>query len=215
MFDMDGLLLDTELVHKKAFIDTCGHFSINKDPSFFDRLIGLDKKKSRILLEGFLEDQISLEAFETLWIDIFRGRTANGAPVKAGVKDLLCHLNQENLPCAVATSSRYESAKRHLENAELFGFFQTVTGGDQVSDGKPAPEIYLTAAATLSVSPEKCIAFEDSENGVRSAVSAGMTVVQVPDLLMPSEELKSLNHLITETIIDGAMHYGLYPRALS
>ncbi len=211
IFDMDGLLLDTELIHKKAFSDTCIHLDINKDPSFFDELIGLDRKKSRVLLEGVLEDLVSMERFETLWIDMFRQRTADGTPVKAGVKDLLEHLNGMNFPCAIATSSRYESAKRHLENAELLDFFQTVTGGDQVSNGKPSPEIYLTAAATLSVSPERCIAFEDSETGVRAAVSASMTVVQVPDLLMPSEELKLLNHLIAETITDGAVHYGLYP----
>jgi beta-phosphoglucomutase-like phosphatase (HAD superfamily) len=79
-------------------------------------------------------------------------------------------------------------------------------GGDQVEYSKPHPAIYLKAAATLGAMPEKCLALEDSDNGVKSALSAGMTVIQVPDLVQPSSNLRELGHIILGSLRDVANH---------
>ncbi len=211
IFDMDGLLLDTENVFKTAFLQTVKELNLNIDTSFYNQIIGLDAIRSRAMIKSYLNNEVSIETFEEAWINNYRQDISTNIPVKEGVEDLLTHLNATDMPCAVATSSRYESAKRHLQNASLLNFFQTITGGDQVTNGKPAPEIYIKAAGTLNIEPEKCIAFEDSKNGVLSAVAAGMTVVQVPDLVKPDKDLKILEHLIVDTILEGAIHYKLYP----
>ena len=210
IFDMDGLLLDTERLSKRSFMATCDHFNLERDSNFFNQLIGLNSKKSNLLIEEFLNNEVELKTFETKWIETYRQSLANHIPVKDGVEELLAHLKDIGLPCAVATSTRTESACKYLERTSLLPYFKIVIGGDQVSNGKPAPDIYLEAAEVLNVIPENCIAFEDSENGVRAAVSAGMTLVQIPDLIEPSEELKSLNHTIANSLLEGARLHGIY-----
>src|SRR5207253_2615312 len=108
----------------------------------------------------------------------------------------LDHLDSLQIPVAVATSTKSARAMQKLGDAGIGGRFKAVIGGDQVENSKPHPDIYLKAAAALGVLAEKCLALEDSENGVRSAFSAGMTVIQVPDLVEPSEALRSLGHVI-------------------
>ena len=82
--------------------------------------------------------------------------------------------------------------------------FVAIVGGDQVQKSKPHPDIYFKAAAILGVTPKNCLALEDSENGVRSAVSAGMTVVQIPDLVQPSLDLRGLGHIVLGSLRDVA-----------
>jgi beta-phosphoglucomutase-like phosphatase (HAD superfamily) len=84
----------------------------------------------------------------------------------------------------------------------LLDYFEIVIGGDQVERGKPDPDIYLKAASALSAAPSKCLALEDSTNGVKAAVAAGMTVVQIPDLVQPNEELLQLGHIVLSSLAD-------------
>ena len=101
------------------------------------------------------------------------------------------------------------SARELLERTDIARFFRTVTGGDDVVEPKPAPEIYLKAAASLGVEARDCCAFEDSGPGTRAAVASGATVVQVPDLVAPTEEIRALGHLIAHDVLDGARQVGL------
>lgn len=213
IFDMDGLLLDTERLSRDAFVECSLHFGLEGAGDFFENLIGLNAKKSNALIETFLGGHVPLQTFETKWIGLYKEYLSGDIPVKAGVEALLSHFEQIELPCAVATSTRNESAQKYLGRAELLSFFQLIVGGDQVNNGKPSPDIYILAAEKIGVSPEKCIAFEDSENGVRAAVGAGMTVVQVPDLIQPSEDLKLLGHIVAETLLEGAAYYNMYPKS--
>jgi beta-phosphoglucomutase-like phosphatase (HAD superfamily) len=103
---------------------------------------------------------------------------------------------------AVATSTRTKRATEKLGDAGLLDYFKIVIGGDQVEQGKPDPEIYLKAASALSSAPSRCLALEDSANGVKAAVAAGMTVVQIPDLVPPSDELLQLGHIVLSSLAD-------------
>jgi len=93
-------------------------------------------------------------------------------------------------------------AQEKLKNSGLLEYFQLVIGGEQVKKGKPNPDIYLHVADRLSVNPQYCLALEDSENGVKSAVSANMRVIQIPDMVQPSDELKQLGHTVLPSLYD-------------
>ena len=122
------------------------------------------------------------------------------ATVKDGVVELLEWLKEQGLPIAVATSTAKEVAQKKLELAGLSKYFDNLTTGCEVSHGKPDPEIYLLAASRLNVDPTKCIAFEDSNNGVRSAVAANMVTFQIPDLVEPCEEVRAFGHTIVPSL---------------
>jgi HAD superfamily hydrolase (TIGR01509 family) len=112
----------------------------------------------------------------------YQALLAEGVPVKEGVAELLAWCAEQGRPCAVATSTRTAKAEYKLASTNLRSYFRVVIGGDQVERGKPAPDIYLRAAAALGVVATVCGVFEDSEPGVRAAHAAGAQVVWVPDL---------------------------------
>jgi len=113
-------------------------------------------------------------------------------PVKRGAREMLEMLAAQDIPMAVATSSRTVAALGHLGTAGLLERFTTVVTRDDVTHPKPHPEPYLMAAGRLRVRPEACLAIEDSHTGVRAAHAAGMQTVMVPDLVPPSDEVRSL-----------------------
>lgn len=124
------------------------------------------------------------------------------ADIKPGALELLTYATEKRIPCGIATSSRLRTAKPKLALAKLDGFFSVVVSGDDVKQAKPHPEPYVLAAGKLGLSTDRCWALEDSENGVRSAVSAGCTVFQVPDLVEPTPYLHQLGHEIVESLHD-------------
>ena len=123
-------------------------------------------------------------------------------PLKNGATELLARLTALAIPIAVATSTSSDRARQKLRSAGILTHFTAVIGGDQVTNSKPHPDIYANAADVLGVTPAKCLALEDSENGVRSATSAGMTVIQIPDLVQPTQALRSLGHIILNSLRD-------------
>ena len=113
------------------------------------------------------------------------------------------------MPYIIATSTRTDRAHAALARAGLDDLFARVIGGDRVTASKPAPDIYLLACRTLGLPPQDCAAFEDSPNGVRAAVAAGLRTVQVPDILMPDAELRALGHIVAPDLASGARALGL------
>jgi HAD superfamily hydrolase (TIGR01509 family) len=116
---------------------------------------------------------------------------ARGFDVKPGARELLAQLGRAGVPCAVASSTRRVQLEERLQRTELHGFFRAFAGGDEVQQGKPAPDIFLLAAQRLGVEAERCLVFEDSEHGARGARAATMQVVIVPDLVQPSVEARA------------------------
>jgi HAD superfamily hydrolase (TIGR01509 family) len=197
IFDMDGLLLDTERLALLTFNETCTEFGIGERTEVFIKLIGLNQALGDEVLRNELNGVVDTKDFGVVWEGKYEALTTREpVPLKAGVPELLSHLKRTEVPAAVATSTESYIAKDKLRNAGIFGYFDFIVGGDQVHKGKPDPEIFLKAASGLGVEPQDCIAVEDSENGVRAAVAAGMTVLQVPDLVPPSPELLRLGHTV-------------------
>jgi HAD superfamily hydrolase (TIGR01509 family) len=202
IFDLDGLLIDTERVALAAFTDTCTQFGLQEDHSeIFVRCIGANETRGREILRQGLSGKVDYQQFEEHWTRrCIERMAAEPVAVKAGAHELLERLSLLCIPAAVATSSRTARARQKLTDTGLLHHFAAVIGGDQVTHSKPAPDIYLHAAAALAVPPARCLALEDSENGVRAAVRAGMTVVQIPDLVAPSAALRALGHIVLRSL---------------
>jgi len=201
IFDMDGLLIDTESISVQTFNDSCTYFGLGDHSSVIIKCIGTNATLSKKIIENGLPKDTDIAAFHTHWHTAYKRQLSEQAiPVKHGAKLLLEHLRSIDIQIAVATSTKTEMAKQKLTSVGLIQYFDIIVGGDQVEHSKPRPEIYLRAASKLSVEPIDCIAFEDSENGVRAGVAANMTVVQIPDLVSPSEELLGLGHIILEDL---------------
>jgi len=197
VFDMDGLLLDSEQLALQAFEAGCEQFGLGDQTELFMRFVGTNADKGNAEMKQALDGIIDVDKFINTWRGIYADWISKKpVPLKAGVTDVLTHLKLLNIPMAVATSTKTAAAEKKLNMAGIFNYFDVVIGGEQVSHSKPAPDIFLKAASILSIEPLGCIAFEDSPNGVRSAVAAGMTVVQIPDMIKPDETLLKLGHIV-------------------
>ncbi len=201
IFDMDGLLLDTERIFLDAFINTCKELNHKFDMRLFISIIGTNSVRTKhILTEGFGR-RYNHERFREVWIkNVETYLSTNSIPIKEGAVNLLEKISSVPLPMAIATSTGYHDAVNTLESTGIINYFRFVIGGDHVTNGKPDPEIYLKTAERLGMSPDECIVFEDSENGVKAAHAAGMHVIQIPDLVPPSEEIKGLGHRIYNSL---------------
>lgn len=201
IFDMDGLLLDTERVCMRVFKQACQTVELPFYQDIYLSIIGRNAAGiEKIFRDAYGDDLPKLHAEWRANYDAIVRHQA--IPVKEGVVELLEWLKANNIPTAVATSTHKDLASIKLKLAGIDHYFDHLTCGCEVTNGKPDPEIYQLAARRLGVEPEQCIAFEDSNNGVLSAVSAKMHTFQIPDLVEPSEEIKALGHEIEPSMID-------------
>jgi HAD superfamily hydrolase (TIGR01509 family) len=192
VFDMDGTLLDTEMVFKDIVYEVSETLGFAMTDAVHGRMVGASHEASNRLLVEAYGVTFPYELFNAECHRLMHGRMAEAVPVKAGVPELLAELKRRRIPMAVATSSRAAHALAHLGAAGLLEMFETIVTRDVVVHPKPHPEPYLTAAARLGVEPGDCLAIEDSHTGVRAAHAAGMQTVMVPDLLPPSPEIRAL-----------------------
>lgn len=203
VFDLDGLLLDTERIALSTFVDSCREFGFDPDLRVYNKCIGTTFPMTKEILTDGYGKSFPREAIFELWSKKYHKETSDKPiPLKTGTLSLLQYLEKEGVKKAVVTSTRQESARKWLANAEILHFFNFVLGGDQISSSKPNPEIYLTACHRLDEKPFRCLALEDSDNGVLSALNAGLTVIQVPDLVQPSAKVRALGHRIAKSLIE-------------
>jgi HAD superfamily hydrolase (TIGR01509 family) len=191
VFDMDGLLVDTETVVFRAMQRAAG--AGGQMPfETFKRMFGLQHAASDRIVREHFGDGFDLEAWNAAVSAHFREELAAGIALKAGVLEILDHLDALGLPRAIATSSSLESVHASLGPHSLIDRFHALITRDVQTMGKPHPEPFLKAAEALDVDPAACLALEDSHNGVRAACAAGMMTVMVPDMLDPTEEMRTL-----------------------
>ncbi len=203
LFDMDGLLLDTERLHLQCYAESCQRHGLVPDMQAIHASIGTTWQKTRETLEHAYGPAFQWDAVRTDWEHLYRKRIdEKPVPVKHGAKNLLLKLAERNIPCIVVTSTAQAEAKSHLKAAKLHTFFVDVVGGDQVKKGKPHPGPYLEGLRRLKRDAKDCWALEDSDNGVTSALAAGLSVFQVPDLVQPGERLPNLNYTLCGSLND-------------
>ncbi|CAH0535636.1 Phosphorylated carbohydrates phosphatase [Vibrio stylophorae] len=195
IFDMDGLLLDTERVCMRVFKAACEQLELPFDDVVYRSMIGCNAVDIQRIFTEFYGDDY--QRIHDTWRPAYNAVVLHEAiPVKTGVLALLDWLKAQGVPMAVATSTSRDVAEVKLELAGLTPYFDSISTGDEVKHGKPHPEIYLLAAERLGVDPTQCIAFEDSNNGTRAAMAAGMQTFQIPDLVEPSDEVRALGHIV-------------------
>ena len=189
VFDMDGLLLDTETVYRAAMVEAGGAFGIPMTGEIYASMVGKTSPESAVMLtQLFGADFPVQDYFARVWTDVELLLEAE-VRLKAGVMEILDHLDALGMPRAIATSNSHQSVNRYLGRFDLVRRFHTVVANTDVERHKPHPDPYLEAARRLNVHPSMCVALEDSHPGVRAAHAAGMMTVMVPDILDPNEEM--------------------------
>lgn len=204
VFDMDGLLLDTERLARTTFEVACERQGVVVDRALYHRCIGTSVDGTREILQAAL-GVVQYERISRDWAGLYEAHVTTGAvAVKDGAIELLDLARRLELPMALATSTRTDLAKTKLRLAGLDRYFSHIVGGDAVTRTKPHPEPYLTAAAAIGLPAHECWAVEDSDIGVRAAHAAGLFVCQVPDLVQPSAAVRELGHTIVDSLHDVA-----------
>ncbi len=189
IFDMDGLMFDTERIAQTAWQQAASQFGYDFPSETYAGIIGLALPDVRrytrsVFGEAFPFDPIYLRKQELVDEYIL----THGTPFKAGLLELMGQIERADLRMALASSSGKEIILRNLKHAGLqAGRFHAIVGGDEISRGKPAPDIFLAASRRLDVPAEACLVLEDSTTGVQAACAAGMIAIMVPDLLTPSD----------------------------
>jgi HAD superfamily hydrolase (TIGR01509 family) len=191
IFDMDGLMIDSEVIYREAWLRAIGQFKREMPEEVFRQFLGRNNRDSRARLAEIYGADFDVAGF----LDVCRTLAGahidtHGIPHKRGLAGLLAKLEARRLAKAVATSTRREWALRSL--GPLAARFEVLTTGDEVARGKPAPDIFLLCAERLQAAPHECLVLEDSEAGIRAAHAAGMPVIMIPDLVEPSEEIRAL-----------------------
>jgi HAD superfamily hydrolase (TIGR01509 family) len=192
LFDMDGLLLDTERLSRASMIEVTRAMGYPMTEAIFATLIGIpvDGNRAQLAAEfgaGFDYDDMRVRqrALDT-------ARHGLSRPLRPGARAIVDAVGKLGIPCAIATSSQREKTLSHLTHSGLLPHFDVVVTRDDVARGKPFPDLYLAAAAALGQPPAACLALEDSHSGVRAAHAADVPVIMVPDLLPATDEMRAL-----------------------
>jgi HAD superfamily hydrolase (TIGR01509 family) len=207
IFDMDGLLIDSERAISQAWVAGAQALGFRLEMADFMRVVGTAAQQSTALLIDMLGSEAAMRATAAK-AQALLPQAGGGAvfPLKTGALPLLEALHAAGIPCGVASSSAVEEIRHRLGHVDVLKYFKCISGGDEVTHGKPDPALYLLAAARLGVAPAHCIAFEDSENGARAAQAAGVRVVIVPDLKQPSPDIAERAHGVIGSLADAIEH---------
>lgn len=208
VFDMDGLLLDTERLAQDTFIAACREVGHEPDLGVYRQCIGSTYGTTREILQTGLGPDFPLDAVYARWGERYDSHVQH-RPVdhKPGAVALLTALRSSRTPIALATSTRRPTAERKLQLAGLHRFFDQLVCGGETDRGKPHPDPYLRACALLNVPPEGCWALEDSMNGTRAALAAGLSVFQIPDLIEPEGPERDLGQDIVPSLLHVLEHW--------
>lgn len=190
IFDIDGLLVDTERLFLIAGETVFPEMGYPYDVELFKRCIGKNRTGTKYeIFATFGEDFPFDEYIVKIYDEIFGLMDDGKLDIKPYVIEALDYFKENGYKMAIGTSSYYEKATKVLKNKNILHYFDEIVTGDMVEHGKPSPEIFLKAAERLGEKPEDIIVFEDSFNGVIAGYDGGFKVVMIPDILQPSDEI--------------------------
>lgn len=201
IFDMDGLMFDTERLAKEAWIQIGQETGFPIDEQIVSQIRGATPAASALVFEkafGKSFDYASAKQKRNKLVD--QRIDKEGIPVKKGLRNLLEFLKFSEIPCAVATSSPKATLHKYLDMAGIEPYFSALICSDQVKHSKPDPECFLMAAEALGIKPADCLVLEDSANGLRAAYNAGMQSICIPDLALPDIDALSSTSAILENL---------------
>ncbi len=199
IFDLDGILLDTEPLYTQATSEVVACYGKHYDWSLKKRIMGRSPTVGAQVIVAELELPITAEQYlerrEVRLRELF-----TNAPAIAGAEKLVRELASRQLPLAVATSGERHLTLRKIAKHPWFSLFSQLICGDDpgIVRLKPAPDIFLAAAAALGVEPSQCVVFEDSPAGVAAGLAAGMTVVALPDPHLSAEDVAGAHQVLAD-----------------
>ena len=190
VFDMDGLLLNTESLRMQALDDCARELGVSLKTDLFAALIGGATPAARAALDSHMRADLPAD----FWTHYrrFADRRMEAVALMPGAAELLDHLQARDIVCAIATSATRASVERFCTPLGLIERFRLIVAKGDYAASKPAPDAYLAAASGLGLSPSDCLALEDSYNGVRAAAAAGMATIMAPDVLPATDEMRAL-----------------------
>ncbi len=191
IFDMDGLLFDTEKVYQETWGELARERGIRLPEDFKYHICGTSGDLAYEVVSKYFHTADGRAIAEECYARVAE-KVKTGVDIKKGVVEILGKFKEAGVKCAVASSSSMEVIAGNLARAGISSCFEAVASGPEVMNGKPAPDIFLLAAERLGLPPEECYVFEDAVNGILAADAAGMKPVMVPDLMQPDEKIRKL-----------------------
>ena len=203
IFDMDGLMIDSERVTFECYQEILKGMNLTMDEEFYKTLLGkplkwiyqrfYDVYGNDFPIEDVIKDVHALMAkrFET-----------EGVPIKTGLKSLLEYLKENNYKTIVATSSNRDRVDTILSQAQITDYFDDSICGDEVTKGKPNPEVFLKSCQKLGVNVDEAIVLEDSEAGIQASYDAGIKVICIPDMKYPEKQYEEKTFKILKDLND-------------
>lgn len=190
IFDMDGVIFDTEKVYLDIWIEVFEKYGYKMTKELYVNVMGTGRKNViKTFLENFGDDLPIEKMYEEKDNQLFYIIENQGIPLKEGVKELFSMLKEKNYKIALATSAKRERVEKQIKDKWLKESFDAIVCGDDVEKGKPSPDIFLKAAKKIDVEPENCFVVEDSPAGIKAAFSGGMKGIHVEDLKAADEDI--------------------------
>lgn len=191
IFDMDGILFDTEKVINECFAAVGAEYGIEEIDYIINSCVGVTTAETKVFCRKVLGEEFPVDEMFKKIREMTELRLAEGGmPVKPGVYLMLEYLKTNRYQVGLASSSSRRSIMHHIEAANMTEYFSVIVAGDEVEKGKPEPEIYLKVLEEMNLKGKTVIAFEDSPNGLKSATRAGINAIMIPDQIPYSDELK-------------------------
>lgn len=197
IFDMDGILIDSERQSNEGWLWAAGQLGVDMPMWLIDSFKGAPAELCCKFFDDYYKGVIDYwEAKELRTHHVYKIRETEGIPVKKGVKDIFEYIRNNGLKCAVATSTRRESAEKTLHEIGVWDYLDAVVYGDEVERGKPEPDIFLRAAKAIGVNPSEAVVVEDSINGIKAGYAADMRVVHIPDTIAIDDDIRKLTYMV-------------------
>ena len=203
LFDMDGLVLDSESLYTRFWREAANAlgFPMTVEQSLGMRSLG--KSLGQPYLESLFGPRVDYTTLREKRIQLMDAYVAqHGIAPKPGIYELLDYMEENGIAAAITSSSPMEFIEKHLSAVNLLHRFQKLCSGHNIPNGKPAPDIYLLGAKELDLKPEECLALEDSPTGILSAYRAGCLPVMIPDLDQPKEDTQKLLFAKADSLAD-------------
>ncbi len=203
IFDMDGLILDNGSVYKRIYLEAAEELGYTLRDEVYNRMLGIPHADCNIILQQTFGKDFPVDKFEDIWSRRYQETLeTEGIPFRDGFEALFANLEDEKVPIALATSSNRKKVEAHLKNTRYLQAFNVICTADDISKGKPDPEIYLLAADKINCQPHQTIVFEDSNNGMRAASAANCMGIMVINQELPEEYVKQNSLLVLSSLGD-------------
>ena len=204
LFDLDGVVIDTEKLYTRFWREAAEELGHPMTLEQALQMRSLGRGPSQEKLDSFFGPGVlEYDVLRSRRIELMEAFIAeHGVEEKRGIRALLAHLKEQNIPCAITSSSSIPVIREHLGNLGLLDGFTALCSGKDVPHGKPAPDIYLHGAAVLGLKSENCLAIEDSPAGIEAAWRAGCMPIIVPDQDQPSDEVLSRCFARADSLFD-------------